>query len=234
MNDIEIKEYLKNLHCFKATVYNFVKFVHSKFNPSNKIELDYIKCFSDRPDFLFAEDVDWDEYLVEPEVRKLILLIPEERNMPPSFNIFQLYSAFYYNENVEPNDFIQVLRFGDIVSRESTRPFPEILKSKIIQICQNYQSCLDLGNETTELISNIGTQEEFIKKLLIYMSSSDVLIPGSTYTFNLTFEQQDILFAHTCFRTIDIREDAINLSLSDLTKAIILTIIGTTGFNRAG
>lgn len=233
MSDEEIRGFLGNLYCFKAVVYNFVAFVHSRFAQELKIDLDYIQCFGDGMDFTFADDIDWDVFLVEPEVKKLIEMLKSKLINP---NVFQLYSAFYYNETVQVEDFINVLKFNQVENLNGTRPFPVSLKDMIIAICRNYQSQLDPANEETQgLIESAGTQEEFVKKLLIYMSSLEVLVPGAEYTFNLTFGQQDVLFSHTCSRTIDILEIANSFTPHELARVIILTISGpSSGFNRAG
>jgi len=217
-----IKGFLQNANCFKATVYFFVKFIESGFEPNTKIDLDYISCFANPSSFAFVEDIDWNYYSSDSTVIRLIQLFSKN-----SFNVFQIYSMLYYNKVVKVEDFISKLVFNE--------RFPENLKQNLISICTNYANCLDSSKpETRDLIDTIGSQESFLKLLLIYMSSFDSIIPNTSYKFNLTFSQEGWLFAHTCSKTIDIMESAKDFSLHDLTSEIILTIKRNTRFNRAG
>ncbi len=234
LSDDEIKELLENEACFKGTVYCFVKFVHSKFNPGLKLDIDYIKCFSKEQNFSFilAEEIDWTEYSMDSQVERLISYVYNKTNQ---ISLLKLYSMFYYNEIVNVDEFISSLDFIGLQTENGNEPFPQSLKNNLLAICLNYQACLNSENsETKNLIEKIGSHDEFIKLLLIYMSSLDVLVPKTRYTFYLTSGQQDILFAHTCFRKIDILDTTNNYNLHELTSAIISRIIVGTGFNRAG
>jgi hypothetical protein len=217
-----IKGFLQNANCFKATVYSFVKFIESGFEPDKKIDLDYISCFANQLNFAFVEEIDWNYYSSDSTVIRLIQLFSKK-----SFNVFQIYSMLYYNKAVRVEDFISKLVFSE--------RFPENLKQNLISICTNYANCLDSSNsETRDLIATIGTQESFLKLLLIYMSGFDSIIPNTSYNFNLTYSQDGWLFGHTCSKTIDIIESAKDFSLHDLTSEIISTIKKNTRFNRAG
>jgi len=233
ISEDNIRAFLQNADCFKATVYYFVQFVHENFKPNLKIDLDYIRCFSNRLDFAFSDDIDWNLFLIEPAIAKLIKTVSEKVTLSSPPTVFKLYSMFYYNEIVKVEEFVAKLKFVGLAARDGNNTFLEQLKKKLIAICSNYASCLDPAKaETSETIETIGSQENFIKLLLSYMSGLNVIIPGEDYKFQLTSSQQDLLYSHTCFKTIDIVKTASDLSLHDLTSGIISRILDNTGFNR--
>jgi len=229
-----IKGFLQNANCFKATVYFFVKFIETEFEQNTKIDLDFIECFNIQSDFAFVEAVDWDFYLSESAVIRLIKLF--SKNL---FNVFQIYSMLYYNKKVRTEEFVSKLDFIGLTLPPSSQipydEFPEKLQANLTTICTNYADCLDKSKpETKELIDLVGSQESFIKLILKYMSGFDVIVPNTRYTFKLTSNQQELLFVHTCSKTIDILDTAIDYTLHDLTAAIISRIIVNIRFNRAG
>jgi len=236
LTDEEITRFLQNNQCFNAVLFCFVKYIETNFNPAQKLDHDYIDCFSSSnpPDFLFVDDIDWSEYDCDDLVKGLI-----QHLYLTNSNLFKIYSGLYCDQSLIPADFINKLKFIGLVNGNGNLPFPLELENKIKRIFTNYEECLKskiLDAIDQKLVfdikKSIGSQEDFIRKFLKYSSGSDVLLDVE-YIFQLTTVQPDIFFVHTCFQTVDIVQTAESKSLFDLTVDFV-SRIGINLFTVAG
>jgi len=236
LTDEEITRFLQNDKCFSAVLFCFVKYIETNFNPAQKLDHDYIDCFSSSnpPAFLFVDDIDWSEYDCDKLVKQLILHLYLTES-----NLFKIYSGLYCDQSLIPADFINKLKFIGLVNGNGNLPFPLELENKIKTIFTNYEGCLnskilDAAEQTLvfDIKKSIGSQEDFIRQFLKYSSGTDVLLDVE-YIFQLTSAQDDIFYVHACFQTVDIVQTAESKSLFDLTVDLI-SRIGVNVFTRAG